>query len=335
MGGLWPSNERWPRPQPADHLGALATPPGDGYHDARAGMTTRRACALRLPHCDRVISIPYACPSRAARDSRPPSRDRGCRRYPVDLWKWRVAQVRRAGATRSSRTRVDRSLRRRFSLRRRERAARRPGAGRALRAQRRVPDLEAAQRDRPQAAAGAARSSRVEWRKLRRAKPPPALGADLTIAVSEEDRHRLHELAPDCPHRADPDGRRYRVLRAGRRRATARKPRLHRLDGLASERRRHAAFHRTRSSRCVRREVPDVSLAIVGRNPTVRLSAAAERAGIIVTGTVDDVRPYVSGSGGLRRAAPRGRRHAAEDFRSARDGESRSFRRRSAPRGSR
>src|SRR6478736_2110447 len=43
----------------------------------------------------------------------------------------------------------------------------------------------------------------------------------------------------------------------------------------------------------VRREVPGVSLAVVGRDPTERLRAAAA-AGVRGTGTVADVRPYVA-----------------------------------------
>ncbi|HMI92751.1 MAG TPA: glycosyltransferase [Polyangiales bacterium] len=43
----------------------------------------------------------------------------------------------------------------------------------------------------------------------------------------------------------------------------------------------------------IQREVPDVSLTIIGRNPSERLRAACNRPGVHVTGTVDDVRPYV------------------------------------------
>jgi len=43
----------------------------------------------------------------------------------------------------------------------------------------------------------------------------------------------------------------------------------------------------------IRRQLPNASFAIVGRNPTARLREAAGRLGMIVTGTVDDVRPYL------------------------------------------
>ncbi|HEY1991422.1 MAG TPA: glycosyltransferase [Gammaproteobacteria bacterium] len=46
----------------------------------------------------------------------------------------------------------------------------------------------------------------------------------------------------------------------------------------------------------VRREVPRVRLTVVGRNPSASLRRAAEGAGVKVTGTVDDVRPYIDGA---------------------------------------
>jgi glycosyltransferase involved in cell wall biosynthesis len=43
----------------------------------------------------------------------------------------------------------------------------------------------------------------------------------------------------------------------------------------------------------IRAEIPDATLTVVGRNPSARLREAAARAGIEVTGTVDDVRPFI------------------------------------------
>jgi glycosyltransferase involved in cell wall biosynthesis len=44
----------------------------------------------------------------------------------------------------------------------------------------------------------------------------------------------------------------------------------------------------------IRREVPGVSLTVVGHHPTARLRAAASRREVLLTGTVDDVRPFVA-----------------------------------------
>jgi glycosyltransferase involved in cell wall biosynthesis len=44
----------------------------------------------------------------------------------------------------------------------------------------------------------------------------------------------------------------------------------------------------------IRRARPDVSMVVVGRNPRPALRAAAGAAGVTVTGTVDDVRPWLA-----------------------------------------
>jgi glycosyltransferase involved in cell wall biosynthesis len=44
----------------------------------------------------------------------------------------------------------------------------------------------------------------------------------------------------------------------------------------------------------IQRAVPETTLAIVGRRPSDRLRDAARAAGAEVTGTVDDVRPFVA-----------------------------------------
>lgn len=43
----------------------------------------------------------------------------------------------------------------------------------------------------------------------------------------------------------------------------------------------------------IREEIPDVVFSIVGRNPTPEIQKLGELPGITVTGTVDDIRPYV------------------------------------------
>jgi glycosyltransferase involved in cell wall biosynthesis len=43
----------------------------------------------------------------------------------------------------------------------------------------------------------------------------------------------------------------------------------------------------------IRLGVPDVTVTIVGRNPSPHFRAAAESMGLLVTGTVDDVRPFM------------------------------------------
>jgi len=44
----------------------------------------------------------------------------------------------------------------------------------------------------------------------------------------------------------------------------------------------------------IRREIPAVSLTVAGRNPSGRLVQAAGEAGVLITGTVDDIRPEIA-----------------------------------------
>src|SRR3989442_5045672 len=44
----------------------------------------------------------------------------------------------------------------------------------------------------------------------------------------------------------------------------------------------------------IRRAVPGVELAVVGRDPSARLRAVGEAAGVRIAGTVEDVRPWIA-----------------------------------------
>ena len=76
----------------------------------------------------------------------------------------------------------------------------------------------------------------------------------------------------------------------------------------------------------VRKEVPQVTLLVVGRNPSGRLRALGEKAdGVKVTGSVDDVPAIRAGRGRIHRSPARGRRHPPQDFRGSGHGQSRGF----------
>jgi hypothetical protein len=66
----------------------------------------------------------------------------------------------------------------------------------------------------------------------------------------------------------------------------------------------------------IRAEVPNASFTVVGRNPTARLRDIAERAGVEVTGTVDDVRPSVAEAAVF--VVPRGRGGTGRRFQRSR-----------------
>jgi polysaccharide biosynthesis protein PslH len=132
----------------------------------------------------------------------------------------------------------------------------------------------------------------LEWRKMRRCEAQVCGHVKLTIAVSDQDRDVLSKLVPNARIRSVATGVDTTYFQPS---GTVEKPQTlvftgamdwyPNEDGILD-------FVDT-TLPLVRREVPDVTLTIVGRNPSERLRAACNLPGVAVTGTVDDVRPYV------------------------------------------
>jgi glycosyltransferase involved in cell wall biosynthesis len=132
----------------------------------------------------------------------------------------------------------------------------------------------------------------VEWRKVMAREGLACTAADLTIAVSEDDRRRLAQLAPLAQTAAIPTGVDTVYFR---RNGTPEVPGRIVFTGSMDWRPNEDAvlYFIDAMLPAIRREVPAASLAIVGRNPTPRVRDAADRAGALVSGTVDDVRPWM------------------------------------------
>jgi polysaccharide biosynthesis protein PslH len=133
----------------------------------------------------------------------------------------------------------------------------------------------------------------LEWRKMRRFEARTCAAADLTLAVSEEDRALLAEGAPGARVRAIPTGvdTGYFSPQDGRERGaslvfTGSMDWFPNEDGIV-----HFA---DAILPLIRREVPETQVTVVGRDPSARLRQAAGRMGLRLTGTVDDVRPYMA-----------------------------------------
>jgi glycosyltransferase involved in cell wall biosynthesis len=133
----------------------------------------------------------------------------------------------------------------------------------------------------------------LEWRKLRRQERNICRKADLTIAVSSEDRDRLTALAPDARVTSIPTGVDTSYFKPT---TTPEIPgRLVFTGSMDWQPNEDAVtYFADRILPRIRQEVPTVSFAIVGRRPNARVKALAERAGVLVTGTVDDVRSYIA-----------------------------------------
>ena len=132
-----------------------------------------------------------------------------------------------------------------------------------------------------------------EWRKMRRYEAQACTRASLTVAVSEVDRDLLASKAPGvgvCTISTGVDTSYFTL--DGSREAPATLVFTGSMDWYPNE---DACLHFIEAILPgIRREVPEISLVVVGRNPTHRLRTVAAQAGVRVTGTVDDVRPYLA-----------------------------------------
>jgi glycosyltransferase involved in cell wall biosynthesis len=133
----------------------------------------------------------------------------------------------------------------------------------------------------------------LEARKMQRYEAWACARAQLTVAVSEVDRALLAANAPSARIRAIGTGVDTSYFAPnGKPEAPATLVFTGSMDWYPNE---DAIVHFIDVILpTIRREVSSVSLTVVGRNPTERVKAAGAAAGVNVTGTVPDVRPYMA-----------------------------------------
>ena len=132
----------------------------------------------------------------------------------------------------------------------------------------------------------------IEWRKMRRYEARVCRLARLTVAVSPQDRELLSAGAPGSPIRDVPTGVDTDYFKPnGTPEAPVELVFTGSMDWHPNE--DAIRYFITEMLPTIRREVPTASLTVVGRNPSGALRKAASQAGVRVTGTVDDVRPYI------------------------------------------
>jgi polysaccharide biosynthesis protein PslH len=135
----------------------------------------------------------------------------------------------------------------------------------------------------------------LEWRKMRRFESRTCATARLTLAVSEPDRALLAQAAPGARVRAIPTGvdTSYFSPQPGPERQGA----LVFTGSMDYYPNEDGILHFAEATLpLIRRQVPETQVTVVGRDPSARLRLAAARAGVRLTGTVEDVRPYVAES---------------------------------------
>ncbi|HEV8657048.1 MAG TPA: glycosyltransferase [Thermoanaerobaculia bacterium] len=133
----------------------------------------------------------------------------------------------------------------------------------------------------------------IESSKMRRREADACRRADLTLAVSETDGAVLHEIAPAAKIAAVPTGvdTSYFTPNGGPSSDHA-LVFTGSLDWFPNE--DAILYFLEEMFPAIRESVKDVTLTVVGRNPSAKLTAAMQATdGARLTGTVDDVRPYV------------------------------------------
>jgi glycosyltransferase involved in cell wall biosynthesis len=288
MGGLWPSTTggrvrslRTIVELSRRHEVTLVTTHGPG--DDPEGL------AARLPHC-RVISIPFNPPKRGTRAFHAAVAQSWLSPLPVDLWKWRVPAVRDQVQALVDANDVDLCVADFLFA-----AANVPMGGPVpvvlfehnveYQIWQRLAALERRPWLRP--------LFELEWRKLRAREADACRRADLTIAVSEDDRQRLEAIAPGIRATSIPTG--VDTDYFSPRRDAEQPAHLVFSGSMDWHPNEDAVLHFAESILPrIRAQVPHVTFTVVGRNPTARVRALGGRDGITVTGTVDDVRPFIA-----------------------------------------
>src|SRR2546430_1809329 len=133
----------------------------------------------------------------------------------------------------------------------------------------------------------------VEWRKMRRCETRACTQATVTIAVSDVDRALLAAAAPGARVFTVPTGVDTSYFApTGVPESPARLVFIGSMDWYPNE--DAMVFFIGEILPVIRRAVPDVEMTVVGRDPSERLRALGEAAGVRITGTVEDVRPWIA-----------------------------------------
>lgn len=288
MGGLWPATTGG-RVRSLQIISDLArrhqvtvlTTHGPG--DDPDGL------ARQLSHCQRVVSIPFAVTKRGDLAFVPAVARSWLSPYPVDLWKWRMPALRNEVCRAIDSGDVDLCVSDFLFA-----AINIPmqGAVPVVLFQHNVEHLIWQRLAAVESRLWRRALIEIEWRKLRAREADACLRSDLTIAVSEHDGQRLEELAPGIKAVAIPTGVDTTYFTAD---AHHEHPsRLVFSGSMDWHPNEDAVIHFADVLLPrIRAAIPDASFTIVGRNPSSRVRDLGTRPGIVVTGTVDDVRPWI------------------------------------------
>lgn len=294
VGGLWPANTGG-RLRSLHLLSELSRRHRLSLLTTHAPGEDPQGLRRRLPHCERIVSLPYAVPKWTSPRFPWVLLRSWLSPLPVDLWKCRVPALRREAARLMATQNIDLCIADflvampnapapspaplvyfshnvEYMIWRRLRDNERRGWRRAL--------LE------------------LEWRKMRRAEAEACRRARLTLAVSPQDQAMLQDLAPRAAIRAIPTG--VDVEYFAPRDEPVDENELAYVGSMDWQPNEDGVLHFIDAILpIIRRARPRATLTVVGRNPSERLRRAADAAGVRVTGTVEDVRPYLAAAAAM------------------------------------
>ena len=150
--------------------------------------------------------------------------------------------------------------------------------------------------------AGAAYSF-VQWRKLRAFESAICRAADHVVAVSDADAAALQRLVPGLTPTVVPNG--IDVASYAQAPTPQSSPPFHRrgeadlaFSGTMDFRPNvdAALWFAQEALPLIRQEEPGARFVIVGQKPHRRLDVLRDRADVLLTGTVEDTRPYIAGA---------------------------------------
>jgi glycosyltransferase involved in cell wall biosynthesis len=288
VGGLWPPNTGG-RLRTLHMIAELSRRHRVSLLTTRLPADDSANLEARLPACDRIEAIPYALPKQgSARFGLAVARS-WASPYPADLWRWRLAPVR---------ARIREWIEEGVDLCVADFLVAMPN----LPVPTSVPVVlfehnveymiwkrlhEVEKRSWRRALLG------LEWRKMRHYETRACLQAGLTVAVSDADRALLAANAPGADIRAIGTGVDTAYFHPnGAVEAPSALVFTGSMDWYPNE--DAITYFIAAILPQLRQEVPGLSVVVVGRDPSERLRAACAAAGIRVTGTVSDVRPFVA-----------------------------------------
>jgi sugar transferase (PEP-CTERM/EpsH1 system associated) len=136
---------------------------------------------------------------------------------------------------------------------------------------------------------------RLQWRRMERFEGQECRRFDRVVAVSEADAHTLRDRygLAECPWIPTGVDTEYFSPDSARPRAPHELVFTGALDWMPNE--DGMAFFALEVLPRIRREIPNATIVVVGRNPTHRLKTLArEQPGVRLVGEVPDVRPYMN-----------------------------------------